>query len=167
MSGEAAAIVNRKARHLYEIGEKIEAGLALAGSEVKSLRAGHASIAEAHAGPVRRGQQMKNQIKNKSAAGELYLFNAYIGDYPPAAQAQHPNRRPRKLLLRKREISRITAEIREKGLVLVPLTMFFNPRGIAKIELGLGKRLKKYDRRDRDKKRDWQRHKEILVRRKS
>lgn len=154
----AEVIENRKARHLYEITDKVEAGLMLTGSEVKALRAGHASLGEAYAGiPV--------SMKQKGAQDGLFLINAYIGAYKPAGASAHAPRRPRRLLLHKKQQTKLAAASREAGMTLVPLQIYFNAKGIAKLELGLGRGRKKYEHRDRDKKRDWQKRKGRLLRR--
>jgi len=140
--------VNRRARHDYAIEEEIEVGLQLTGSEVKSLRQGKCSIAEAHAGEMK---------------GELYLFNAHISEYPPA-MFNHEPRRPRKLLVHNRELKRLIGRTKEQGYTLVPMELYFNGRGIAKLRLGLGKGKKKIDKRETEKKRDWERRKAQLLR---
>ena len=115
---------NRKARFNYEIEEKLEAGIVLMGSEVKSLRAGRANIAESYA---------------TEQSGELYLVNAHFGEYAGAARDGHAPTRPRKLLLHAREIARLIGAIHRQGMTLVPLRLYFNARGIAKVQLGLAK----------------------------
>jgi SsrA-binding protein len=141
---------NRKARHNYIIEEKIEAGIMLTGSEVKSLRAGRANIAESYA--VERG-------------GEIFLINAHIAAYAPAARYNgHEPTRPRKLLLRSREVARLVGAIQREGMTLVPLSIYFNARGIAKVELGLAAGKTKQDKRATIKERDWNREKSRLMR---
>jgi SsrA-binding protein len=142
---------NRKARFNYEIEEKLEAGIALMGSEVKSLRAGRANIAESYA--IEEG-------------GELYLINAHIAEYAGAARDGHAPTRQRKLLLHAREIARLIGAIHRQGMTLVPLKLYFNARGIAKVQLGLAKGKKLHDKRDTEKKRDWERQKGRLMREK-
>lgn len=142
---------NRKARFNYDIEEKLEAGIVLAGSEVKSLRAGRANISEAYA---------------VDDHGELYLVNAHISEYAGAARDGHAPTRPRKLLLHKREAARLLGAIQRQGMTLVPLRMYFNARGIAKIQLGLAKGKKLHDKRETEKKRDWDRQKGRLMREK-
>jgi SsrA-binding protein len=142
---------NRKARFNYDIEEKLEAGIQLTGSEVKSLRTGRANIAESYA---------------SEEGGELYLINAHIAEYAQAARDGHAPTRPRKLLLHKREIEKLLAAIQRQGMTLVPLKLYFNARGIAKIELGLARGKKMHDKRDTEKKRDWQRQKGRLMREK-
>lgn len=142
---------NRKARFNYEIEEKIEAGIVLTGSEVKSLRAGRANIADAYA---------------SDEGGALYLINAHISEYAQAGRNGHAPTRPRKLLLHAREIGRLLGAIQRQGMTLVPLRMYFNARGIAKIQLGLAKGKKLHDKRETEKKRDWDRQKGRLMREK-
>ena len=113
---------NRRARHDYMIEDTVEAGLVLTGSEVKSLRDGRASIGESYAGEDR---------------GEIVLFNAHIPEYKPAAPFNHAPRRVRKLLLHKRERDRLLGLIRRDGYTLIPMSLYFNGRGLAKLELGL------------------------------
>ena|SRR5690606_15646315 len=140
---------NRKATHEYFIEENVEAGLQLTGSEVKSLRAGRASINEAYAGESR---------------GELWLINCHISEYGPAARFGHDPKRPRKLLLHKRERDRLLGQVRREGNTLIPLSIYFNERGIAKLDLGLAKGKKKADKRESIKQRDWQRQKARVLR---
>ena len=142
---------NRKATHEYFIEEHVEAGLQLMGSEVKSLRAGKASIGEAYAGEYR---------------GEIWLTNAHIAEYAPANRFGHDPKRPRKLLVHKRERDRLLGQVRKDGYTLVPLSIYFNERGIAKLDLGLAKGKKKADKRESVKQRDWQRQKARLMREK-
>ncbi len=141
--------VNRKARHNYTIKDTIEAGIVLAGTEVKSLREGGAQITEAHAGEM---------------GGELWLFNAHIPEYKGGNRFNHEPRRPRKLLVHKRQRDRLIGAITREGMTLVPLSLYFNPRGIAKVEIGLAKGKKKWDKRETEKARDWQREKARLIR---
>lgn len=142
---------NRKARHNYFIEESLEAGLMLMGTEVKSLRRGRASIVEAYAAEQN---------------GELYLLNAQIPIYEAANRFNHEPKRPRKLLLHRRETDRLIGLVRRQGYTLVPLKLYFNARGIAKLELGLGRGKQKIDKRETEKKRDWQRQKARLMREK-
>ena len=139
---------NRKARHDYLIEDTIEAGLMLAGSEVKSLRKGGVSINEAYAA---------------ERAGELYLMNANIPEYA-AARINHEPRRPRKLLLHKKELNRLAGAVTRDGMTLVPLGLYFNERGIAKVAIGLAKGKRKADKRAAEKERDWQRQKGRILR---
>ncbi|HXV23881.1 MAG TPA: SsrA-binding protein SmpB [Alphaproteobacteria bacterium] len=145
------AAQNRKARHDYFIEDTVEAGIMLVGTEVKSLRGGKASIGEAFAG---------------EEGGELYLFNAYIPEYDAASRFNHKPRRPRKLLVRKREMDRLLGQIRREGVTVVPLTFYFNPRGIVKVELGLARGKRKVDKRAAEKEKDWKRDKARLMRNK-
>jgi SsrA-binding protein len=142
---------NRKARFNYDIEEKLEAGIALLGSEVKSLRTGKANIADSYAA---------------SEGGELYLINAHIAEYTQAGRANHEPTRRRKLLVHRREMGRLAGAIKKDGMTLVPLKLYFNERGIAKVELGLGKGKKLHDKRETEKKRDWDRQKGRLMREK-
>lgn len=142
---------NRKARFNYEIEEKVEAGIVLTGSEVKSLRAGKANIADSYA---------------SDEGGELYLINAHIAEYAQAGRTNHAPTRPRKLLLHRREMGRLAAAIQREGMTLVPLKLYFNARGIAKVQLGLAKGKKLHDKRETEKKRDWERQKGRLMREK-
>ncbi len=139
---------NRKARHDYFIEETLEAGIQLYGSEVKSLRSGRASIEEAYA---------------SDEGGEIYLINAYIPEYP-ASRVQHETRRPRKLLLHRKEISRLIGGLNREGMTVVPLSIYFNKRGIAKVELGLAKGKRKFEKRASIKEREWKRDKARLMR---
>ena len=142
---------NRKARHEYFIEETIEAGIVLTGSEVKSLRRGHSNIAESYASAEKEG---------------LWLINAYIPTYNEASRFNHEPRRPRKLLLHAKEIHKLVSAIERQGMTLVPLKMYFNDRGIAKLLLGLAKGKKLHDKRQADRKRDWDRQKARLMREK-
>ena len=140
---------NRKARHEFAIEDSLEAGLALTGSEVKSLRAGRANIGQAFA---------------MDRNGELWLMNAHISEYAPAARFGHDPLRPRKLLLHKRELNKLLGQVKREGYALVPLSLYFNRRGIAKLNLGLARGKKKADKREDIKKRDWDRQKQRLLR---
>lgn len=142
---------NRKARFNYDIEERLEAGIQLTGSEVKSLRTGKANIAESYA---------------SDEGGEIYLINAHIAEYAQARRDGHAPTRPRKLLLHKREIEKLLGAIQRQGMTLVPLKLYFNARGIAKVELGLARGKKIHDKRDTEKKRDWERQKGRLMREK-
>jgi SsrA-binding protein len=142
------AVQNRKARYNYFIDDTLEAGIALVGTEVKALRAGKSSIGEAFAA---------------EQDGELYLMNAHIGDYD-AARDGHAAARPRKLLLHRREIARLFGMVQREGVTLVPLSLYFNPRGIAKVELAVARGKRKYDKRETIKERDWKRDKARLMR---
>lgn len=148
-TGDRSIAVNRRARHEYFIEEALEAGLVLTGSEVKSLRQGKASIGESYAGPDR---------------GDLTLFNAHIAEYDAAKHFNHAPRRPRRLLVHRKERDRLLGLVRREGCTLVPLALYFNERGIAKLEIGVARGKKKADKRETEKKRDWQRQKARLMR---
>jgi len=144
------AAQNRRARFDYFIDDTPEAGIMPAGTEVKSLRGGRASINESYAG---------------ERDGELFLFNAYIPEYQQAGRwLQHETKRPRKLLVHRREMDRLLGSIRREGTTLVPLSVYFNDRGIAKVELGLARGKRKVDKRETEKERDWKRDKARLIR---
>ncbi len=143
------AAQNRKARYNYFIDETIEAGVMLTGTEVKSLREGRANIGEAYA---------------SAQGGELFLVNAHISEYSGGNRLNHEPLRPRKLLLRKREIERLVGAIQRRGVTLVPLEIYFNARGIAKVRLGVARGKRQYDKRATTKERDWQRQKGRLLR---
>ena len=138
---------NRKARHDYEIVETIEAGMMLLGSEVKSLRRGRASIVEAYA---------------SDEAGVIMLINANIPEYDASRTKHHPTRK-RPLLLHKKEVNRLIGLINREGMTLIPLAIYFNDRGLAKLSLGLAKGRKKQDKREAIKKRDWDRQKARIL----
>lgn len=140
---------NRKARHNYFIEDSLEAGLVLTGSEVKSLRSGRANIGESYA---------------KDQNGEIFLINAHIPEYTQAGQFNHEPTRPRKLLLKKRQIDRLLGAVQREGVTLIPLKIYFNDRGRAKLQLGLAKGKKQYDKRQDQKTRDWDRQKARLMR---
>src|SRR4051794_4549167 len=140
---------NRKARFNYEILDTYEAGIALTGTEVKSLRGGKATISEAYAGP---------------SGGELFLFNAYIPEYLQANRFNHETRRPRRLLLHKRQIDKLIGATQREGFTVIPLKLYFNERGRAKVELGLGRGKKLHDKRETEKQRTWDRERARLMR---
>lgn len=140
---------NRRARFDYAIEDKFEAGLALTGTEVKALRAGEASIAESYA-----------EVKN----GEVWLINANVPEFSHGNRNNHEPRRPRKLLLSAREIDRLHGAVERKGMTLVPLSIYFNGRGRAKVELALAKGRQAQDKREYLKDRDWQRDKARIMR---
>ncbi len=147
--GFIIAAQNRKARHNYTILEEWEAGIVLLGTEVKSLRTGKATITESYA-----------DIQD----GEIVLLNSYIPEYTKTTKGMnHAPRRPRKLLLHKREIKKLTGKVEQQGLTLVPLSLYFNRRGIAKVKLALAQGKTKYDKRETIKKRDWERQKSRLM----
>ncbi len=143
------AAVNRRARFTYEIGQTFEAGIALTGTEVKSLREGRSNIADSYA---------------SERGGEMWLYNAYIPEYLQANRFNHETRRPRKLLLHKREISRLAGAVDREGMTVVPLKIYFNDRGRAKVELAVARGKKLHDKRETAKKRDWGREKARLLR---
>ncbi|OIQ00279.1 MAG: SsrA-binding protein [Zetaproteobacteria bacterium CG2_30_46_52] len=134
------SIINRRARHEYQILETYEAGMILLGPEVKSIRAGQVNLAEAHC-----------LIRND----KLLLLGCHISPYKPAA-LNNPLEpaRTRELLLRKRELEKLAAKLNEKGLAIVPLKIYFNARGFAKVEIALGRGKKLYDKRQDEKERD-------------
>ena len=140
---------NRRARYNYEIGETFEAGIALTGTEVKSLRTGKATIGESYA---------------SEEGGDLYLINAYIPEYLAANRFNHEPKRPRRLLLNRREINRLANAVQRDGMTVVPLRMYFNPRGLAKVELALARGKKLHDKRETEKERTWNREKARLLR---
>jgi SsrA-binding protein len=139
---------NRRARFDYLIQDTLEAGIMLFGSEVKSLRQGHGSVNEAYAG---------------EKDGELYLINSYIQEYTQATHFNHESKRPRKLLVKRKERDRLLDGIRRKGTTLVPISLYFNERGIVKLELGLAQGKRKADKRAAEKERDWKRDKARLM----
>jgi SsrA-binding protein len=149
MAEPRTVTVNRKARHDYFIEETVEAGLVLTGSEVKSLRDGRANLKDSFA-----------RITN----GEAFLVNAHISPYDAASHQNHEPTRSRKLLLHRREIDRMTGKTREKGLTLIPLRVFFNARGRAKVELGLGRGKRQYDKRAAIKEREARRETQRAMR---
>ncbi len=140
---------NRKARFNYEIGEVFEAGIVLTGTEVKSLRAGKATIAESYA---------------SNEAGELFLINSNIPEYGQANRFNHEPRRPRKLLLHGRQIAKLFNAISREGMTIVPLRLYFNDFGRAKVEVALARGKKLHDKRETEKARDWNREKGRLLR---
>jgi SsrA-binding protein len=143
------AAQNRRARHDYFIVSEVEAGIMLVGTEIKSLRAGKGNINEAFAGPMDEA---------------IYLFNAYIPEYQSKMPFPHETRRPRKLLLHRREMARLMMACAKDGMTLVPLDIHFGQRGIAKVQLGLAKGKKLHDKREAIKERDWNRDKARLMR---
>src|SRR5438093_10683604 len=140
---------NRKARFHYQIGDVYEAGLALTGTEVKSLRQGKATIADSYAA---------------EEDGELWLYNAYIPEYLQASRFNHFPRRPRKLLLHVREINKLRGAVEREGMTLVPLKLYFNAKGRAKIELAVARGKKLHDKRETEKRRSWDRERGRLLR---
>ncbi len=141
---------NRKARHEYKIDDVFEAGIMLTGTEVKSLRKGSSNIGESYASWEKGG---------------LFLVNSYIPEYQQAGRFfQHEPRRKRKLLMHAREIAKLTQAVERKGMTLVPLEIYFNAKGIAKLKLALAEGKKLHDKRASDKERDWNREKARVLR---
>jgi SsrA-binding protein len=139
---------NRRARFEYAIESDLECGIMLMGSEVKSLRAGQANIAESYA-----------EVKE----GELWLVNGYIAPYEPARTWGHEERRKRKLLASRRQVAELWNATQRKGMTLVPLVMYFNDRGLVKVKIGVAKGKKLADKRETEAKRDWNRQKARLL----
>lgn len=139
---------NRRARFDYHIESDLEVGIVLLGSEVKSLRTGQSNIADSYA---------------SVEGGELWLINGYIAPYKQAGIFGHEERRRRKLLVSKRELSRLWQATGREGMTLVPLVMYFNHRGMVKLKLGIAKGKKAHDKRETSAKRDWQRQKARLM----
>jgi len=140
---------NRRARYDFAIESDLEVGIQLMGSEVKSMRQGQANIAESYA---------------MVEGGELWLVNSYIAPYAPARTWGHEERRKRKLLAKKKELAKLWQATARQGMTLVPLVMYFNHRGIVKLKIGVAKGKKNQDKRETEKKRDWQRQKARLMR---
>ena len=147
--GRKLVAENRRARFDYMIEDTIEAGIQLLGTEVKSLRGGRANIAESYA---------------STEKGELWLINATIPEYPPAGQFNHQPRRPRKLLVRSKELKRLAGAVEREGRTLAPLKLYFNARGVAKLEIALAKGKKAHDKRAATKDREWKRQQSRLLR---
>ncbi len=145
------AAENRKARFNYAIGETFEAGIVLTGTEVKSLRLGKATIAESYA---------------DSRDGAIWLVNANIPEYLQANRNNHAPKRPRKLLLHQRQINKLAGAVEREGMTLIPLKVYFNEKGRAKVEIALAKGKKLQDKRESDKKRSWERERGRLMRQK-
>jgi len=143
---------NRRARFNYEIGETFESGIVLTGSEVKSLRAGKATIGESYA---------------DSRGGEMWLINSNIPEYQQAGRFNHLPKRPRKLLLHQRQINKLAGAVEREGMTVVPLKLYFNERGRAKVEIALARGKKLHDNRETLKKRSWDRERGRLLRQKS
>ncbi|AMB46345.1 MULTISPECIES: SsrA-binding protein SmpB [Methylobacteriaceae] len=147
--GRRVVADNRSARYHYAIEDTLEAGIALTGTEVKSLRGGKATIGESYAGP---------------SGNDLMLFNAYIPEYLEANRFNHDTKRPRRLLLHRRQINKLIGATQRQGYTVIPLKIYFNDKGRAKVELGLGKGKQLHDKRETVKQRDWQRDKARLMR---
>jgi len=144
------AAQNRKARHDYSIEDTYEAGIVLTGTEVKSLRGGKSNIVESYA---------------TEKGGEVWLVNAYIPEYTQGNRFNHEPRRPRKLLLHRHQCRRLIGAVQREGYTLVPLSVYFNQRGIAKVELGLAVGKKLHDKRADLRKREWERERQRLLKR--
>jgi SsrA-binding protein len=142
---------NRRARYNYEIGETFEAGIALTGTEVKSLRLGKATIAESYA---------------DSRGNELWLVNANIPEYLQGGRFNHAPKRPRKLLLHRNQINKLAGAVDREGMTIVPLKLFFNEKGRAKLEIAIARGKKLHDKRETDRKRSWDRERSRLLRNK-
>ena len=142
---------NRRARYDYFIEETVTAGLVLTGTEVKSLRLGRANIAESYASAERGG---------------MVLINAYIPEYAPASRFNHEPRRPRRLLLHKKEIGKLAGAVNREGRTVIPMRLFWDDKGRAKLELAVAKGKKAHDKREATAERDWQRDKARLMREK-
>ncbi len=140
---------NKKAYHDYFVDETFEAGIALTGTEVKSLRQGRATIAESYA---------------DTRGGEVWLVNANIPEYVQAGRFNHAPKRPRKLLLHRRQIDKLAGGVEREGMTIVPLKLYFNEKGRAKLELALARGKKLHDKRETEKKRSWEREKGRLMR---
>lgn len=150
ISTDATVADNRRAGFEYSFEDKFDAGIVLTGTEVKSLRLGQCSINESHVAPKR---------------GEIFLWNAHINEYQQAgAHLQHEPRRPRKLLLKKREIDRLTGAVQREGYTIVPLRLYFDSKGIARLQIALAKGKKLHDKRATEKERDWNRDKQRIMR---
>lgn len=140
---------NRKARHNFFITDHLEAGIILMGSELKSLRQGRANIEESYA---------------TEQKGELFLVNSFISEYAAAKHFSHEPKRPRKLLLKKREMHKLMGAIKRQGITLVPLSFYFNAQGRVKVDLGIAQGKKQHDKREHDKERDWALQKARIMR---
>ncbi|MCS0497029.1 SsrA-binding protein SmpB [Ancylobacter mangrovi] len=140
---------NRRARFDYDIGETFEAGIALSGTEVKSLRGGKATVAESYV---------------SAKTGEAILYNSFIPEYLQANRFNHEPRRPRKLLLHKRQIARLWQAVEREGMTVVPLRIYFNEQGRAKVEIAVARGRKAHDKREALKEKDWARDKQRLLR---
>ncbi len=149
ISTSATVAENRRAKFDYHLEEKFEAGIELTGTEVKSLRLGQCSLNEAHVGPK---------------GNDIYLLNATIAEYQQAgAHLQHQPTRPRRLLLHRREINKLLGATTREGYTVIPTRLYFNARGIAKLEIALAKGKKQHDKRETIKTRDWGREKQRLM----
>lgn len=152
ISNNETVAENRRARFDYFVTEVFDGGLVLTGTEVKSLRRGQCSINEAHA---------------DLREGAIYLINAQIAEYPQAGRhLQHEPKRPRKVLLHQKEINRLLGAVTREGFTIVPLKIYFNARGLAKVQIALAKGKKLHDKRETEKARDWGREKQKVLRNK-
>ncbi|RFB01739.1 SsrA-binding protein SmpB [Parvularcula marina] len=151
--GRKVIAENRKARFEYHINETFEAGIVLSGTEVKALREGQANIAESYCAP-----------EAGPNGTEIWLVNANIPEYSAGNRENHTPKRPRKLLLSRKEIGVLTGGVERKGFTVVPLKLYFNDRGMAKLEIALAEGKKLHDKRDTQKERDWGRQKQRLLR---
>jgi SsrA-binding protein len=150
LSTDVTITDNRKAHYEYFLEEKTEAGIVLTGTEVKSLRHGQCGLQESHIAPKK---------------GELWLLNAHIPEYPQAGpHLQHAPRRPRKLLLNARQVAHLMGAVSREGYTIVPTRIYFNAKGLAKVEIALAKGKKEYDKRETIKQRDWNREKSRVLR---
>jgi len=149
LSTNRFAAQNRKARHDFFIEDTLDAGMVLTGTEVKSLRLGRVSINEAFA---------------TEKDGEIWLLNAYFPEYESANRFNHEPRRPRKLLMKRREINKLLTQTQRQGMTVIPLSIYFNDRGIAKMQLGLAHGKRKVDKRAAEKEKDWKRDQSRLIR---
>jgi SsrA-binding protein len=139
---------NRRARYDYEILDTLEAGIMLTGTEVKSLRQGKAQITESYASPER---------------GELWLINAFIPEFLQANRFNHEEKRPRKLLVNRKQLAKLSLDVERAGNTIVPLKLYFNEQGRAKLLIGVGKGKKSFDKRETERNRDWNREKARLL----
>lgn len=148
--GGAKTVValNRRARFEYSIEDVFEAGIVLVGTEVKALRAGHANIQDAYAGPYE---------------GEIWLYNAYVAEYAQGNRNNHKPTRPRKLLLHKRQVRKLVGLLKVRGTTLIPLQLYFNDSGYAKLELAVARGKKQYEKRESIKERDWKKEQGRLL----
>jgi SsrA-binding protein len=150
LTTDALIAENRRARFDYELEERFEAGIMLLGSEVKSLRLGQCTVTESHVAPQK---------------GEIWIWNLHIPEYKQAGpHLQHPPRRPRKLLLKAKEVKKLIGAVAKEGYTIVPTKLYFNKRGKAKLEIALAKGKKIHDKRADSKERDWNRDKRRIMR---
>lgn len=152
-AGQRTIADNRRARFEYHVGDVLEAGLVLSGTEVKALREGKATIAESYCSP-----------ESGPNGTEIFLVNANIPEYSGGNRENHQPKRPRKLLLHRREVARLTGGVERKGFTIVPLRLFFNERGMVKLDIALAEGKQMHDKRAVQKDRDWGRQKQRLLR---